>query len=64
LSLSTEVKNISTSKELINFIGNMKEKEDDEIVYIDEKSPVAISFEDLQKGLIKNIGFYFRDSFL
>ena len=42
----------------------MKEKEDDEIVYIDEKSPVAISFEDLQKGLIKNIGFYFRDSFL
>lgn len=31
----------------------MKEKEDDEIVYLDEKSSVAISFEDLQKRLIE-----------
>ena len=56
LALSREVKNISTSQELINFIAEMKEKDDDEIVYLDEKSPVAISFEDLQKKLIENIG--------
>lgn len=55
LSLSLKVKNISTSQEFINFISDMKEKDDDEIVYLDEKSPVAISFEDLQKRLIKNI---------
>ena len=56
LFLSMEVKKISTVQELIYFITNMKEKDDDEIVYLDEKSPVAISFEDLQKGLIENIG--------
>ncbi len=55
LSISIEVKNISTSQELINFISNMEEKDDDEIVYLDEKSPVAISFKDLQKRLIENI---------
>ena len=55
LSLSMKVKNISTSQEFINFISSMKEKADDEIVYLDEKSPVAISFEDLQKRLIENI---------
>ena len=56
LSLSIEVKNISTSQELINFIADMEEKDDDEIVYLHEKYPVAISFEDLQKKLIQNIG--------
>lgn len=56
LSLSLKVKNISTSQELLHFISDMKEKDDDEIVYLDEKSPVAISFEDLQKRLIENIG--------
>ena len=56
LSLSTEVKNISTSQELINFIGDMTEKDDDEIVYLDEKSPVPIGFENLKKRLIENIG--------
>jgi len=35
---------------------DMKENEDDEIVYLDEKSPVAISFEELQKRVIENIG--------
>lgn len=55
LSLSLKVKNISTSQEFINFISNMKEKDDDEIVYLDEESPVAISFKDLQKRLLENI---------
>jgi len=55
LSLSLKVKNISTSQEFINFISDMKEKDDDEIVYLNEKFPVAISFGDLQKRLIKNI---------
>jgi predicted nucleotidyltransferase component of viral defense system len=55
LSLSMEVKNISTSQDIISFIGKMNEKGDDEIVYLDEKSPVVISFEDLQKSLINNI---------
>ena len=55
LSFCMEVKKISTSKELIDFINEMQEKDDDEIVYLDEKSPVAISFKDLQKKLIENI---------
>jgi len=55
LSISTEVKNLSTVQDLIDFIGDMCEKDDDEIVYLDEESPVAISFEDLQKTLIQNI---------
>lgn len=55
LSFGKEVKNISTSQKLINFISEMKEKDDDEIVYLDEESPVAISFKDLQKRLIDNI---------
>jgi predicted nucleotidyltransferase component of viral defense system len=56
LSLSKEAKNISTYQELIHFIANMQEKDDDEIVYLDEKFPVAVSFEELQKRLIENIG--------
>jgi len=55
LSLSKEAKGISTSQELINFIAVMQEKDDDEIVYLDEKFPVAVSFEELQKRLIENI---------
>ena len=53
LSLSLKAKNISTSQEFINFISDMKEKDDDEIVYLDENFPVAISFEDLQKRLVE-----------
>ncbi|MDY0234059.1 MAG: nucleotidyl transferase AbiEii/AbiGii toxin family protein [Sulfurimonas sp.] len=56
LSLSKEAKNISAYQELIHFIANMQEKDDDEIVYLDEKFPVAVSFEELQKRLIENIG--------
>ena len=56
VSFSREVKNISTSQEFIRFVDAMKERDDDEIVYLDEKSPVAISFKDLQKRLIKNLG--------
>lgn len=56
LSLSKEAKNISTYQELIHFIANMQEKDDDEIVYLDEKFPVAVSFGELQKRLIENIG--------
>ena len=55
LSFCMEVKKISTSKEFIDFIDNMQEKDDDEIVYLDEQSPVAISFKDLQTKLIENI---------
>ena len=53
LSLSLKVKNIATSQKFINFISDMKEKDDDEIVYLNEKFPVAINFEDLQKRLIE-----------
>ena len=52
LSLSKEAKNISTSQKLIDFVSDMKEKEDDEIVYRDEEYPVAINFEDLKQELI------------
>jgi len=53
LSLSLKAKNIATSQEFINFISDMKEKDDDEIVYLNEELPVAISFGDLQKRLIE-----------
>lgn len=55
LSLSMEVKNVSSSQDLIRFINDMKEQDDDEIVYLDENHPVAIRFEDLQKRLTNNI---------
>ena len=55
LSLSMEVKNISLSQDLLRFISDMKEQDDDEFVYLDENLPVAIRFEDLQKRLINNI---------
>jgi len=55
LSFSVEAKNISTVQKLINFISEMKEKDDDEIVYLDEESPIAIDFKSLQDRLIKSI---------
>jgi len=55
LSLSMKVKNVSSSQDLIRFISDMTEQDDDEIVYLDENHPVAIRFEDLQKRLINNI---------
>lgn len=57
LPLCREVKDISSSQELTNFIRDMREKEDDEIVYLDENFPVALSFENLQNELIKSISF-------
>ena len=57
LPLCREVKDISSSQELTNFIRDMREKEDDEIVYLDENFPVALSFKNLQNELIKSIGF-------
>ncbi|PHR54515.1 MAG: hypothetical protein COA44_12845 [Arcobacter sp.] len=55
LSLSMEVKSISEPKELVNLIRDMEEKDDDEMVYLDESSPVAISFKNLQENLIQSI---------
>jgi len=55
LTLSTEVKNLVTVQDFLNFITNMQERDDDEIVYINEESPVAISLEELQNTLIENI---------
>ncbi len=55
LTLSEKVKNLVTVQDLLNFISNMQERDDDEIVYLNEESPVAISFGNLQKILIENI---------
>ncbi|MCK9492134.1 MAG: nucleotidyl transferase AbiEii/AbiGii toxin family protein [Sulfurimonas sp.] len=64
LYLCMEVKKITTSQELIRFIENMQEKDDDEIVYLDEKFPIALNFKELQKELIENIGRYFTNNSL
>ncbi len=55
LSITKEHKNIAILQEFISFVENMKEKDDDEIVYLDEDSPVAISFKELQIRLTQSI---------
>ncbi len=53
--LEDKYKKLYKKDELIKFVLDKKEAKDDEVVYLDEKNRVNLSFEEIKKEVIQKI---------
>ncbi len=53
ISISSELKNLSSEIEIIDFLLKKKESKDDESVYLNEKEKLNLSFDEIKDKIIK-----------
>jgi predicted nucleotidyltransferase component of viral defense system len=53
ISISSELKNLSSKVEIIDFLSKKKESKDDESVYLNEKDRLNLSFAEIKEKTIK-----------
>ena len=53
ISISSELKNLSSKVEIIDFLSKKKESKDDESVYLNEKDRLNLSFDEIKEKTIK-----------
>lgn len=53
ISISSELKNLSSKVEIIDFLSKKKESKDDESVYLNEKDRLNLSFVEIKEKTIK-----------
>lgn len=53
ISISSELKNLSSKVEIIGFLSKKKESKDDESVYLNEKDRLNLSFAEIKEKTIK-----------
>lgn len=53
ISISSELKNLSSKVEIIDFLSKKKESKDDESVYLNEKNRLNLSFAEIKEKTIK-----------
>lgn len=53
ISISNELKNLSSKVEIIDFLSKKKESKDDESVYLNEKERLNLSFDEIKEKTIK-----------
>lgn len=53
ISISSELKNLSSKVEIIDFLSKKKESKDDESVYLNEKKRLNLSFDEIKEKTIK-----------
>ena len=53
ISISSELKNLSSKVEIIGFLSKKKESKDDESVYLNEKDRLNLSFDEIKEKTIK-----------
>lgn len=55
ISISSELKNLSSKAQIIDFLSKKKESKDDESVYLNEKDRLNLSFDEIKERIIKAI---------
>lgn len=53
ISISSELKNLSSKAQIIDFLSKKKESKDDESVYLNEKDRLNLSFDEIKEKTIK-----------
>ena len=53
ISISSELKNLSSKVEFIHFLSKKKESKDDESVYLNEIDRLNLSFDEIKEKTIK-----------
>lgn len=53
ISISSELKNLNSEIEIIDFLSKKKESKDDETVYLNEEDRLNLSFDEIKEKIIK-----------
>jgi hypothetical protein len=53
ISISSELRNLSSKAQIIDFLSKKKESKDDESVYLNEKDRLNLSFDEIKEKTIK-----------
>lgn len=53
ITISSELKNLNSEIEIIDFLSKKKESKDDETVYLNEKVRLNLSFDEIKEKTIK-----------